>query len=166
MSKTLRALGTKNSNLSLHIRNEILSLNTHDYDGKLGIAIENYYPHISKASEIDLQTKILAFTRMEGELLKRAGFRGEARKNFLTIVSDYKKCENKGSNYDVSNDLNAADLLYICSEVIFICQSKDTDILDIIIDQLADMSGGMCAQGRTHRLMGIIPALVELLPKK
>lgn len=144
----------------------MLSLNTHDYDGKLSGMVELYQPHISNASNIDYLTKLASFTRLQNALSKRPGFAGEACRNFLVIVSDYKKCEKRGANYDPSNNLHAADLLYICGEVLFACQSKDTDIPDIIIEQLVGMSGGMCAQGRTYRLMGIIPALLELLPKK
>lgn len=165
MSKvTLRNLGTKIPTLSTKIRTSGLSLDTHDYDGKLGYLIEEYQPRISYASSIDLQTKLSAFARMQDELSKKEEFKGDAHKNFATIVADYKICEHRGSNYDASNNLNAADLLYICSEVLFVCQIKDTNIPEIIIEQLAGMSGGMCAQGRTHRLLGIIPALLQALP--
>lgn len=143
----------------------MLSLNTHDYDGKLGNMIALCQPHISNASNINVQIKLLAFTRLQVALSKRPGFKGEAYRNFLIIVSDYKRGGNRGTNYDPSNNLHAADLLYICGEVLVACQTKDTDVADIIIEQLVGMSGGMCAQGRTHRLMGIIPALLELLPK-
>lgn len=140
----------------------MLSLNTHDYDGKLKEAVKIIEERILVVSNIDTSSKLTAFHELQNELAKQPGYKGAACKNLATIISDFKKYGRKGANYDPTNNLYADDLLYICYQVHFKTKDANTDVADIIIAQLSEMSNGMCAQGRTHRLMQIMNALLEL----
>jgi hypothetical protein len=77
---------------------------------------------------------------------------------FDIIVNNSKSNEN----YDPTNDLYADDLLYICGIIAENIPDKDS-FVSTFNEQLTDMSTGMCAQGRVHRLFQIIIAFEEFL---
>ena len=101
-------------------------LDTHTYDGKLDKKI--------KCNEIF------------NEFIKKS-------RNILSINFLKKIIDDIGSNnnYDHTNDLNADDLLSLCSIL-----KHNEDFLNELEIQLLDMQSGFCSQGRTHRLFQLI----------
>lgn len=81
--------------------------------------------------------------------------------NLNIIINDHriygrsKNCPN----YDQSNDCYACELLFICFNILFDEQVKPEDfkdLLHIFLEQIDDMSTGICPPGRTTRLAQFI----------
>ena len=117
-------------------------LNTHHYDGKL--IITDFIADIERVKKIDKVTKLTKFNKLADLALTIF-----QKRNLSVIIRDYKN--NSRANYDSSNNLDAADLLYLCCE-----KMDDDDFRDIFILQLDDMTSGMCPQGRTTRLFQVL----------
>lgn len=126
---------------------------THFYDGRLGPIKATIEQDLIQASQKTFGEKLCLFQVLRSRLPK------EAHRNFDVIVQDFIRTGRApGPNYDPSNDLYADDLLYLCGKL-----ALDLDwnagIVELIASQLVEMSSGICAQGRTHRLLQILWAL-------
>jgi len=143
-----------------------LDLSTHYYDGKLTEDKKAILRYIDVAASVPKDMKYEAFTHLRTTLASRPSFDIQARAHFNSMVSDFWRLgRSPGPNYDSTNDLYADDLLYICWQVSEEVDDKDQrfNIIDIINCSLSEISQGGCAQGRTHRLLGIMQALLELV---
>jgi methyltransferase-like protein len=62
--------------------------------------------------------------------------------------------------YDPSNKIYVFDLLYIVEDL---CRKYEdcSDIIKVLVEQLEDMSTGLCPQGRTTRLYQIVFSFME-----
>lgn len=125
-------------------------LNTHYYDGKLqNTQLETLLNSIYNLSK---ETKSRAFIELRQKLTELTTFDQEARRNYDIIIYDFHHQNHK--NYDHSNNLHADDLLCLIST------KNSIDLLELLCLQLKEMTGGMCPQGRTHRLYQIIVAFI------
>lgn len=121
------------------------SCNTHDYDGKLRekwfeirpMLLETYLP------------KCLSFERTLNELEQwlnrkypQAKRIDRARRSMKILASQRK------SNFDACNEIDVEELLPILWDKV---KSQD-DIHDTFYEQLCDITGGSCSQGRSTRL--------------
>ena len=121
------------------------SCNTHDYDGQLRekwfqirpMLLETYLP------------KCLSFEQTLNELeqwlerkYSQAKRIGRARRSMRILASQRK------SNFDACNEIDVEELLPILWDKV---KSQD-DIHDTFYEQLCDITGGSCSQGRSTRL--------------
>lgn len=127
-----------------------ISLNTHHYDGALRERMMEIRDQLDNCKRISTSDKINACNQMMMSL--NSILTAPARMCFCVIVNEMMRMKTlppgtPSGNYDPTNDLDAGDLLYCCSHKI-----KNLDFCKILVGQLEDMTSGLCAQGRTHRL--------------
>jgi hypothetical protein len=81
--------------------------------------------------------------------------------NLLIIINEYR-CrgrEKNSCNYDQSNDCYACELLSICFDILFKGDRTEEDfslLLSLFLEQIDDMSTGLCPPGRTTRLVQFV----------
>jgi hypothetical protein len=123
-------------------------LNVHHYDGQWG-DVDQY---ISKVRTIPQAIKIEKIASLKKRLVGHHKITSVAINNFTTI--------SFADTYDPSNKIYVYDLLYILEEL---CKGYEdpTDLLNMIGEQLDDMSSGLCAQGRTTRLYQLMISFVR-----
>ena len=121
-------------------------MNVHIFDGQLLEAREELLPYLLNISSED---KIIVFEELRKYI---------SHVNFDMIIND----SHNASNHDLSNDLHADDLLYLCGIIMEKLEDKET-FIEMLNEQLNDAHSGMCAQGRTHRLFQLIIAFKEFL---
>jgi hypothetical protein len=121
------------------------SCNTHDYDGKLRekwfemrpMLIEKYLPNCFSFDDTIKQIE---------EWLDRKYFNvkriGRARRSIKILTTQRK------SNFDYKNDIDVHELLPILWDKV----KNQEDIHDTFYEQLCDITGGSCSQGRSTRL--------------
>jgi hypothetical protein len=121
------------------------SCNTHDYDGKLRekwfemrpMLIEKY---LSNCLSFDDTIKQIE------EWLEKKYFNvkriGRARRSIRILTSQ------RTSNFDSRNDIDVEELLPILWDRV----KNQEDIHDTFYEQLCDITGGSCSQGRSTRL--------------
>jgi hypothetical protein len=121
------------------------SCNTHAYDGKLRekwfqmrpMLIEKYLPNCLSFDETIKQIE---------EWLDRKYYNvkriGRARRSIRILTSQRK------SNFDSRNDIDVEELLPILWDKV----KNQEDIHDTFYEQLCDITGGSCSQGRSTRL--------------
>lgn len=114
---------------------------THFYDGQLAPIKAQLQSDLDRAHQKTPQEQLVAFQLLREQLP------AIAHPNFDVIVRDLAQ----KTNYDPTNDLLANDLLYLCAE-----RAANEGFIDLLTAQLLEMSTGMCAQGRTHRLLQIL----------
>lgn len=119
-------------------------LNTHYYDGKLTY-VTHYVPELHYISNAPLEYKIEVVNNLYHKI--DHNLPDLARKNLLVL----RQSLGTKANYDPSNDINADDLLCLCYDHI-----NKPEFIELLIEQLIEMTYGMCAQGRTHRLLQIL----------
>lgn len=94
--------------------------------------------------------------------------------NMDIIVRDLVKYGYKGNmNTDTSNNLYIGDVLILLCEIFYKlinkCNNKCNDnceyknFINMLIEQLNDMSSGMCSQGRIYRILQIVLAYKYIL---
>ncbi len=134
-------------------------IDVHELDGKL-IDI--------KVSPMSDKVKKVAYDMYEfvlnnDEKIKKAPFYNDALEGFRLIKNDH----GNAANYDSSNNKHAEDIFaHIIAEI---AKTKDTNVLYILSEQLADMAKlGRCPQGRCTRLLQIYISMKSPvnLPKK
>ena len=130
---------------------------THTYDGKLQKSKQTIENNIQRASKISKKDKVQAFIKLRNNLIKYKEFTPQIQRCFDVIYNTFsQKGRTKSANYDPTNDLYADDLLYLCYEKVF--ESDSNDFSKMLILQLEDMVSGLCAQGRTTRLLQVLLA--------
>lgn len=133
--------------------------NTHFYDGKLGELKAFLEPDLLQTGQRTAEEKLAFFQLLRTKLPRTA------HRNFDIVVQDFIKTgRTPGPNYDPTNNLYADDLLYLCGSL---AQNFDWDpiLIDLLAAQFIEMSTGMCAQGRTHRLFQVLWAFRENPPQ-
>ena len=121
------------------------SCNTHAYDGKLRdkwfeirpMLIERYLPNCLSFDETIKQ--IEEWLEKKYYNVKRIG---RARRAMRILTSQRK------SNFDSRNDIDVEELLPILWDKV----KNQEDIHDTFYEQLCDITGGSCSQGRSTRL--------------
>lgn len=119
-------------------------LDTHYYDGKLTY-VTHYIPELNYITNAPVEYKIEVIDNLFEALAHKLP--DMALNNLFTL----KKSIGTPANYDPTNNINADDLLCLCYDHI-----NDEDFVELLIEQLIEMTYGMCAQGRTHRLLQIL----------
>lgn len=119
-------------------------MNVHIFDGQLLDSKQELLPYLT-----NIQDKAIILDELRKYIF---------HVNFNTIINDL----DKSSNHDLSNDLHADDLLYLCGLIIRKLEDKETFIF-LLNEQLNDMNTGMCVSGRATRLFQIIMAFKEFL---
>jgi hypothetical protein len=124
-------------------------LNTHFYDRQISELVARFRDALTKSSQVVKVEKMFVF-----------------KQYFSTLTSPYAKhslavilnCFEHGysGNHDQINNLIATDILYI------LLKNLDTSEYSILEEQLADMTSGLCSQGRTIRLFQLLVAYVDL----
>jgi len=121
------------------------SCNTHDYDGELRekwfemrpMLIEKYLPNC--LSFDDTIKQIEEWLDRKYYNVKRIG---RARRSIRILTTQRK------SNFDYRNDIDVHELLPILWDKV----KNQEDIHDTFYEQLCDITGGSCSQGRSTRL--------------
>jgi hypothetical protein len=128
-------------------------LNIHLYDGQLHDQVKNISELITRVKNIPINTR--------HELLQNfinflSYFVHDKNKltNLFIIIQDHKQDNNK-NNYDPSNNLDAIDLVLISYDLLRL-ETNLPDMLIIFLEQLQDMSTGLCPPGRCTRLLQFI----------
>lgn len=128
-----------------------VTLNTHDYDGKL-FEIKSMYPEIGfYRGESTIREAYKNFI----EIITSAGDADSA--NRLSIMMQDSLAGNS-NNFDQTNRIDATGIIVFLYEL-FLMESdkeKKASIVKNLIEQLRDMSTGFCPQGRTHRMLQIL----------
>ena len=114
-------------------------LNTHFYDGK----IMNELPIVKDLSFEEKQ-------QCGQDLIKSCLHINTKALYYLSVMVD---SIGTSSNIDMTNDLNADDLLCLCW-----IYRNNIDFVKELEIQLLDMESGFCPQGRTHRLYQLLLA--------
>lgn len=130
-------------------------MNTHELDGKL---IEQI-PFL-----IDRNTTISREKLIESQMYQDYVDKYAIHQNLLTILQDY----NTIRNYDSTNNYSCEMIFYKLDKIYNSLNQmkpvendnnagdKNLDFLDLLHQQLNEMTSGMCPQGRTHRLLYIV----------
>ncbi|CAF1454796.1 unnamed protein product [Adineta steineri] len=121
------------------------SCNTHDYDGKLrekwfeirSILIKEYLPNC--LSFDDTIKEMEQWLDKKYSNVKRIG---RARRSIKILTTQ------RQSNFDSKNDIDVEELLPILWNKV----KNQEDIHDTFYEQLCDITGGSCSQGRSTRL--------------
>jgi hypothetical protein len=135
----------KNAILYLDLKSMTTSCNTHDYDGKLRekwfqmrpMLLEKYLPNC--LSFDDTLNEIEKWLDKKYYNVKRIG---RARRS-LRILTTHRR-----GNFDSRNDIDVEELLPILWNQV----KNQVDIHDTFYEQLCDITGGSCSQGRSTRL--------------
>ena len=121
-----------------------LTLNTHDYDGKLkelaNYLLEKYQAEVTFDESIE---EIRKFT----EEMKYPR-QGEVFRCLELFVSD------RNNNYDNTNNVKIENIL---PKLWTIIRKWEQDGKLVMLEQLADVIHGSCSQGRNTRLLQLFP---------
>lgn len=120
-----------------------VSLNTHDYDGKLVEQVTGSMAPIMKNDFYDSMGKFRRIMELYQTLEQGTG--GWAH-YFDLIVADHQRAPQ--NNFDPSNSVDAAQVLYNI-------HLKIQTLLSLTQLQLEDMASGPCPQGRATRLLSV-----------
>ena len=129
-------------------------LNTHYYDLKLGDQRDVIKDMLKDAE--DATDKIEELIFIEHMISTRPNSTHESQRNISIIINDFR-FGRREKNYDCTNSLRADDILYLFASFI----RRDIEVCDMLNIQLGEMAGGMCPQGRTHRLLQILIPLID-----
>lgn len=135
-------------------------LNTHFYDGQL----HDLYQQIISLTptpvslETAYQEIIILINTLES---------AKVRQQTHQVLAILKNDRNKSANYDTANRINVDHLLPLVWTKV---REYDTSAKLLFLEQLREMRGGLCAQGRTTRLIQMIeipvpPKIDEPSPK-
>lgn len=128
-------------------------LNTHYYDGQLQNSTLEML--LNPIHDLSRNSKAYAFNQLKNKLKQIHAFDHESCRNYNIVVNDFHTQNHK--NYDHTNNLWADDLLYLLSEYVV----RFPDLLDLLALQFKEMTGGLCPQGRTHRLYQLALAFIQ-----
>lgn len=120
-------------------------LNTHEYDGKLA---SDYYEPVRN----------MHYTREYDDYFAAAA-QYFAKAHGLEVIT-----RNRFGNYDTSDNLDSSILLIIIHKMAL--KNDMTQPEAWMIEQINDILGGQCLQGRSKRLSQIYCALYESLRLK
>ena len=120
-----------------------VSLNTHDYDGKLVEQVTGSMAPIMKNDFYDSMGKFRRIMELY-QTLERGS--GSWAHYFDLIVADHQRAPQ--NNFDPSNSVDAAQVLYNI-------HLKIQTLLSLTQLQLEDMASGPCPQGRATRLLSV-----------
>jgi len=129
----------------------MFKLETHFYDHKL--SNDQLNNMLQKIHLIPNDVKAAGFEEFKKKLEKRDSYTTQTKRNLEIVLHDFQHQPHK--NYDHTNDLHADDLLYFLSEL-----ALSEDLMDLVNMQFEEMTGGLCPQGRTHRLYQLAMAFL------
>src|ERR1700719_4601872 len=134
---------------SINPSNNILSTDTHYYDGKLNNSLEAQTVISTNISKLD---KTSVFEEIKQYLLENKGPSIPAYPIALASLNMLERDIDQPGNYDSSNNFQADTILYLLFNKIK--GSKDPkDLIKIFVEVLAEIvTGGSCPQGRSTRL--------------
>ncbi len=113
-------------------------INTHHYDGKWLDRLEK------------LRTKIssnITFEQTCDEIL----IKHPDTENIIRMLS-----KDKNQNYDVINKVNIEELLPLAWTAF-----RNTELENLLIEQIIDIKNGSCSQGRTTRIFQVLEILID-----
>lgn len=125
-------------------------LNTHYYDGKLKIKYQNL--------KHELEDQIIQLDQcwIEIKQLVMQETKGAQRKKANMILNKLRS--NDHGNYDKANDIHIHELIpYVWTKV----REYDNSGKRVFIEQLIDITRGMCPQGRVTRLLQVVEDTIE-----
>lgn len=134
-----------------------ISTSAHFYDGKLETSIASIKDRLDEVQMITPTEKSRVFSELATIIESPL-----ARKSLRVIISDFQRYAQTthpaNQNYDSKNRLFACDLLYLVYHKIqSIADKKERSVFTLlVVEQLQDMLTGICAQGRTTRLLQLL----------
>jgi hypothetical protein len=130
-------------------------LNTHYYDGKLKERFHEIRESVPKS--VELPSLSICYQEMDVLICSTTNLRTRriANKVMRTLEAD----TGSAKNHDATSDINVDDLIPL---VWYYVRNYDISGKDLFIEQIAEIQGGMCPQGRVARLI----QMVELPPKE
>lgn len=143
---------------------------THTYDGKLLDRLTDFKSYFEEASSKVLEDKSKMFDSIAEEI--RLYERTEGKEISIHYINRIKQDMMKPGrlpNYDSTNFVYADDILWLCGRILFCLPRKSdykTDMRDVInelVENLADMRSGDCPQGRTTRLLQVLFSFEDVL---
>lgn len=123
------------------------SLNVHDYDGKWDVLIKDYMAKTKPQCTFD---EAISGIKAKVEKYSEPVYRATLLKNLETLVKTRK------DNVDPANLANAETIIMLLWDKV----KDSTEADELIFEQIKDLSGGFCAQGRTTRFAQILLAMV------
>ena len=129
-------------------------LNIHIYDNKLHDQVSSISNLINQVKNLSRDTKQ---ELLDNFIIFLNYFVQD--KNILTNLFIIIQDQDNNKNYDPSNNLDALDLVLISYDMLR-HESDSPDMLNIFLEQLQDMSSGLCPPGRCTRLLQFILAFI------
>ncbi len=132
-------------------------LDTHYYDGKLGIhplvrIVHNQQKIINDSFTLQKQN---LFTRLVQDIKLNPAVPEKYRTTAIKAINVIKQCIRLPANYDRTNGMYADDVLYLVCNCIK--QTGNVDTLQYLSEQLSDiMTSGQCSQGRSTRIFQVL----------
>jgi hypothetical protein len=121
-----------------------LSIDTHAYDGKLVDIVKTIKEKFN--SDVTFEESINDIVKLCDEI--NYSRKLEVHLCLRLFIND------KNSNHDNTNQVNVEDIL---PRLWTIVKKWDKDGKEVVLEQLADVVHGSCAQGRTTRLIQLFP---------
>jgi hypothetical protein len=131
-------------------------LNTHFYDGKLKERYQEIQASIPQSEE--LPTLEVCYKEIFQLIREQKAKKGQTAAG---VLNKLKSQTGNPANHDTRSNIRVDDLLPL---VWYHVRGYDQSAKRLFVEQIAEMRGGMCPQGRVTRLI----QMVELLspPKK
>lgn len=117
----------------------------HEFDNKLCESIKYIDNKINSISNIEKEDKINKFRQLQDHIIDKV-----AKHNLEILLNNL--------NYDPINKIHTEHLLLIIIDAL-IKNNWDKSIINLLSEQLKDMSTGFCEQGKSIRLLQIALAL-------
>jgi hypothetical protein len=120
-----------------------MASNVHSYDGKLVATSQLFRKYLIKTDRYLLPI-------VASRLRHHSSATTLSKSNLGKILR-----QEENHNYDPFTQLDCRDLLALVESLWIQTEEKDT-FLELVNLQLAEMSSGMCPQGRVYRLMQVL----------
>jgi len=122
-------------------------LNTHYYDGCLNTRYNELVAYIAK-NNINVLSLNICYEEIK-RLIEEVNGIKEGKKKICRFVLE-KLVGEDGNNYDRVNNIEVKKLLEMVWSLV---KNYDESGKLLFLEQLGEISGGMCAQGRSARLL-------------
>lgn len=143
---------------------------THTYDGELLDRLSDFKSYFEEASSKTLEDKSKMFDSIEKEIRLYERTEGkEAALHYMSRIKQDMLKPGRLPNYDSTNFVYADDILWLCGRILFRmprksdCKPDMSDVINELVENLADMRSGDCPQGRTTRLLQVLFSFEDVL---
>ncbi len=136
-------------------------LNTHYYDGKMGLMINCVMSDINRAGAVQKDVKTTAFYELKRDLEIRFSYHDGMMEKLIHLHIAHGR-QTGSPLHDTSNGLFACDLLWLLYEKVVI--NKSVSHGELLVLALEDMESGMCPEGICTRFFQVLIMMEDKLP--